>query len=47
LVQDNWKEWIKDSLYPISSEVGKYGNNERVFYQMDFKLIHRSELNMK
>ncbi len=47
LVQDSWREWIKDGLYPISSEVGKYGNNERVFYQMDFKLIHRSELTIK
>jgi len=46
-VQINWRSWIKDGLYPISSEVGKYGNNERVFYQMDFKLIHRSELTIK
>jgi len=47
IVKKSWREWIKDGLYPISSEVGKYGNNERVFYQMDFKLIHRSELTIK
>lgn len=43
-VQVNWRTWIKDKLYPISSEVGRWDDKNRVYYRMEYTLKHVSEL---
>jgi arylamine N-acetyltransferase len=43
-VQINWRSWIKDKVYPISSEQSKYDDNTGAYYRMEYSLKHVSEL---
>jgi arylamine N-acetyltransferase len=43
-VQINWRSWIKDKVYPISSEQSKYDDKTGAYYRMEYTLKHVSEL---
>lgn len=43
-VQINWRSWVVNHIYPISSENGNFNEETGTYYRMEYSLKHASEL---